>query len=204
MINLTVIVNLLNQSHDFSLAFLIVFVILPVSMIISLLTSNGTDEQSENISMTAGIIAGLCFFLGLPMIAAGGKEESPENIKKYQVVKKSLLIDKVTNAKLHVKQISNHKFILQQDKRKFLSAEVYEKKVDVTPTNGEGKAYLEVANYVKKQQKKNKTIANIRIIPSLSSTSGFYETPKGKFKVVCYTDQKEQHRTNNAIKVLKY
>jgi|SRR5699024_1199377 len=204
MKSLTVSVNLLNQSSDFSLAFLIVFVILPISLIISFLTSKGTDKQSENISMIAGIIAGLCFFLGLPMIAAGGREGSPEDIEKYQVLKKCLLIDKVTNAKLHVKQISNHKFILKQDKRKFLSAEVYEKKVEVTPTNGEGKAYLEVANYVKKQQKKNKAIANIRIIPSLSSTSGFYETPKGKFKVICYTDQKEQHRTSKTTRVLKY
>lgn len=84
MKNLTVSVNLLNQSSYFALAFLIVFVILPISMIISFLTSKGTDKQSENISMIAGIIAGLCFFLGLPMIATGAREGSPEDIKSIR------------------------------------------------------------------------------------------------------------------------
>src|SRR5699024_1342619 len=85
MKSLTVSVNLLNQSSDFSLAFLIVFVILPISLIISFLTSKGTDKQSENISMIAGIIAGLCFFLGLPMIAAGGREgRSEEHTSELQ------------------------------------------------------------------------------------------------------------------------
>src|SRR5699024_7971162 len=125
-------------------------------------------------------------------------------IKKYHVLEKRLLLDKVTNTKIQVKQVNNHKFLVQQDKRKVLNAEVYGKRADITAISDEGKAYLEVANYVKKQQKKNKAIANIRIIPSLSLTSGFYETPKGKFKVICYTDQKEQHRTSKTTKVLKY
>ena len=85
-----------------------------------------------------------------------------------------------------------------------LNAEVYGKRADITAISDEGKAYLEVVNYVKKQQKQNQVIANIRITPSLSLTSGSYETPKSKFRVICYTDEQEKHKETDKVKVLKY
>lgn len=199
MLDLTVSVSLLHPVPKFFAGFVIICGVLPTIAVIFLLTGIANDIKGAVAFLV------ICLLVILPMVSGKSKADgNSEDIKKYHVLEKRLLLDKVANAKVHVEQVSNHKFLVQQDKRKFLSAEVYEKKVEVTPTNGEGKAYLEVANYVKKQQKKNKAIANIRIIPSLSLTSGFYETPKGKFKVICYTDQKEQHRTSKTTKVLKY
>lgn len=198
MLDLIVNVNLLHPVPEFLGGFVIICGVLPTIAVIFILTGVANDIKGTVIFLV------ICFLVILPMVSGGGKNENAEDIKKYHVLEKRLLLDKVTNTKIQVKQVNNHKFLVQQDKRKVLNAEVYGKRADITAISDEGKAYLEVANYVKKQQKKNKAIANIRIIPSLSLTSGFYETPKGKFKVICYTDQKEQHRTSKTTKVLKY
>lgn len=198
MLDLIVNVNLLHPVPEFLGGFVIICGVLPTIAVIFILTGVANDIKGTVTFLV------ICFLVILPMVSGKGKNENAEDIKKYHVLEKRLLLDKVTNTKIQVKQVNNHKFLVQQDKRKVLNAEVYGKRADITAISDEGKAYLEVVNYVKKQQKKNKAIANIRIIPSLSLTSGFYETPKGKFKVICYTDQKEQHRTSKTTKVLKY
>ncbi|WP_297953440.1 hypothetical protein [uncultured Lactobacillus sp.] len=199
MLDLTVSVSLLHPVPEFFVGFVIICGVLPTIAVIFLLTGIANDIKGAVAFLV------ICLLVILPMVSGKSKADgNSEDIKKYHVLEKRLLLDKVANAKVHVEQVSNHKFLVQQDKRKVLSAEIYGKRADIIPISDEGKAYLEVANYVKKQQKKNKMVANIRITPSLSSTSGSYETTKGKFRVICYADEKEQHRIGKATKVLKY
>lgn len=199
MLDLTVSVSLLHPVPEFFGGFVIICGVLPTIAVIFLLTGVANDIKGAVAFLV------ICLLVILPMVSGKSKADgNSEDIKKYHVLEKRLLLDKVTNAKVHVEQVSNHKFLVQQDKRKVLSAEVYGKRVDITPTTDEGKTYLEVANYVKKQQKQNQIVANIRITPSLSSTSGSYETTKGKFRIICYTDGQEEHKGADKVKVLKY
>ena len=198
MLDLIVNVNLLHPVPEFLGGFVIIYGVLTTIAVIFILTGVANDIKGTVIFLV------ICFLVILPMVSGGGKNENAEDIKKYHVLEKRLLLDKVTNTKIQVKQVNNHKFLVQQDKRKVLNAEVYGKRADITAISDEGKAYLEVVNYVKKQQKQNQVIANIRITPSLSLTSGSYETPKSKFRVICYTDEQEKHKETDKVKVLKY
>lgn len=77
------------------------------------------------------------------------------------------------------------------------------KKVVTTPVTTTGKAYLRVVDYIKDKRKKEPTV-NIKITPGISNTVASYETPKGKFRVICYADNQSKHKDKKSTTVLKY
>lgn len=137
----------------------------------------------------------------LDFISMNRKQTSA--LDDYNVLESSLLLDKVNNATIDVELTSDHKFIVEQNEIKNLTSTVHGKKVATTPVTTTGKAYLRVVDYIKDKRKKEPTV-NIKITPGISNTVASYETPKGKFRVICYADNQSKHKDKKSTTVLKY
>lgn len=158
------------------------------------------DEALGNFFLLMG---GISFVVLLVMGLSSGNPKDRTYKQEYETLEKSLLLNKVSEAKVNVKQLSDHKFVIKQDGLKHITSTVSGKKVTTTPNTTTGKAYLRVVDYIKDQQKKEPTI-KIKITPSLSNTTASYETPRGKFRIICYADNQSQHKSKNSTKIIKY
>ena len=167
-----------------------------------LLMANINNKNVSSKVTVFGVFVSIAFIvIGMFGLSGGSKEEIYS--QEYETLEKSLLLNKVSEAKVNVKQLSDHKFVIKQDGIKHITSTVSGKTVTNTPRTTTGKAYLRVVDYIKDQQKKEPTI-KIKITPSLSNTTASYETPRGKFKVVCYADNQSQHKSKDSTKIIKY
>lgn len=157
--------------------------------------------KNKVVTCFVGLVSIAFITVGLYDSIGNSKEET--YVQEYNTLKKNLFLNEVSEAKVSVKQISDHKFAIKQDGIKHITSTVSGKKVTTTPNTTTGKAYLRVVDYIKDQQKKELTI-KIKITPSLSNTKGSYETPKGRFKVICYADNQSQHQSKDSTKIIKY
>lgn len=181
----------------------VAFLILLIGVFCCFVFSVLLESNFKNKAVTcfAGLVSIAFITVGLYGLIGKSKEET--YVQEYNTLKKNLFLNEVSEAKVSVKQISNHKFVIKQNGIKHITSTVSGKKVTTTPNTTTGKAYLRVVDYIKDQQKQEPTI-KIKITPSLSNTTASYETSRGKFKVVCYADGQEPHKTSKTIKILKY
>lgn len=157
--------------------------------------------KNKVVTCFAGLVSVKFIMVGIYGLVGKSKEEI--YLQEYKTLEKNLFLNKVSETKVNVKQISDHKFVIKQDGIKHITSTVSGKTVTNTPRTTTGKAYLRVVDYIKDQQKKEPTI-KIKITPSLSNTKGSYETPKGRLKVICYADNQSQHQRKDSTKIIKY
>lgn len=200
MFNLTVNTDL-SSAGEFEFKIIIIFLLaMLLYFFISMIVRQVSDKKTGPRMLQAGVVIVFGGLL-LDFIVVNTKQIIAQD--DYNVLENSLLLDKIDNATLDVKLTSDHKFIVKQDENKNLTSIIYGKKVVTTPATTTGKAYLRVVDYIKAQRKKEPT-GNIKITPSIINTVASYETPKGKFKVICYADNQSKHKDKKSTTVLKY
>lgn len=192
MFNLTVNPNL-SSAGEFENTILVIFLnIMLLYFFISGIVVTVSNKKIGPRMLQAGVVIVFSGML-LDFIAMNKKEDIA--LDNY--------LDKVNNATIDVELTSAHKFIVEQNEIKNLTSTVHGKKVVTTPVTTTGKAYLKVVDYIKDKRKKEPTV-NIKITPGISNTVASYETPKGKFRVICYADNQSKHKDKKSTTVLKY
>ncbi|WP_297953450.1 hypothetical protein [uncultured Lactobacillus sp.] len=200
MFNLTVNPNL-SSAGEFENTILVIFLnIMLLYFLISGIVVTVSNKKIGPRMLQAGVVIVFSGML-LDFIAMNKKEDIA--LDNYNVLESSLLLDKVNNATIDVELTSAHKFIVEQNEIKNLTSTVHGKKVVTTTVTTTGKAYLKVVDYIKDKRKKEPTV-NIKITPGISNTVASYETPKGKFRVICYADNQSKHKDKKSTTVLKY
>ena len=200
MFNLTVNPNL-SSAGEFENKIMVIFLlVMLLYFFISGIVVKVSNKKIGPRMLQAGVVIVFSGML-LDFISMNRKQTSA--LDDYNVLESSLLLDKVNNATIDVELTSDHKFIVEQNEIKNLTSTVHGKKVATTPVTTTGKAYLRVVDYIKDKRKKEPTV-NIKITPGISNTVASYETPKGKFRVICYADNQSKHKDKKSTTVLKY